>query len=100
LAPRPGVVQSLGRGNLSVASFCRVRGIRLVVGDHDATLPRGVIAPDAGVVGVAVASRNPWNITGSGTPEKSYSAYLCEVAGGSSLAEPWTTRHRRKRWGP
>jgi hypothetical protein len=24
-----------------------------------------------------------------GTPEKSHSAYPCEVAGGSSLAEPW-----------
>jgi hypothetical protein len=29
------------------------------------------------------------NITGSGTPEKSHSAYSCEVAGGSSLVEPW-----------
>jgi hypothetical protein len=36
-----------------------------------------------------VASRNHRNITGSGTPEKSQSAYPCEVAGGSSLAEPW-----------
>jgi hypothetical protein len=36
-----------------------------------------------------VASRNRRNITGSGTPEKSHSAYPCEVAGGSSLAEPW-----------
>jgi hypothetical protein len=35
-----------------------------------------------------VASRNRWNITGSGTPEKSHSAYPCEVAGGSSPAEP------------
>jgi hypothetical protein len=35
-----------------------------------------------------VASRNRQNITGSGTPEKSHSAYPCEVAGGSSLAEP------------
>jgi hypothetical protein len=34
-------------------------------------------------------SRNPWNITGSGTPEKSHSAYPCQVAGGSSLVEPW-----------
>jgi hypothetical protein len=31
--------------------------------------------------------RNRWNITGFGTPEKSHSAYPCEVAGGSSLAE-------------
>jgi hypothetical protein len=53
LAPHPGVVQFLGRGNLSVASFCHVRGVCLVVGDHDAALPRGVIAPSAGVVGVA-----------------------------------------------
>jgi hypothetical protein len=36
-----------------------------------------------------VVSRNRWNITGSGTPEKSHSAFLCEVAGGSSLVEPW-----------
>jgi hypothetical protein len=35
-----------------------------------------------------VASRNRWNITGSGTQEKSHSAYPCEVAGGSSPAEP------------
>jgi hypothetical protein len=28
------------------------------------------------------------NITGSGTPEKSHSAYPCEVAGGSASAEP------------
>jgi hypothetical protein len=35
-----------------------------------------------------VASRNLWNITGSGTPKKSHSAYPCEVAGGSSPAEP------------
>jgi hypothetical protein len=36
-----------------------------------------------------VPSRNRRNITGSGTPEKSHSAYPCEVAGGSSPAEPW-----------
>jgi hypothetical protein len=36
-----------------------------------------------------LSSRNRWNIIGSGTPEKSNSAYPCEVAGGSSLAEPW-----------
>jgi hypothetical protein len=40
-------------GDLSVASFRRVRGVCLVVGDHDEALPRGVVAPDAGVVGVA-----------------------------------------------
>jgi hypothetical protein len=34
-------------------------------------------------------SRNHRNITRSGTPEKSHSAYPCEVACGSSLAEPW-----------
>jgi hypothetical protein len=39
-------------GNLSVTGFCRVSGIRLIVGDHDATLPRGVVAPGAGVIGV------------------------------------------------
>jgi hypothetical protein len=33
--------------------------------------------------------KNRWNITRSGTPKKSHSAYPCEVAGGSSLAEPW-----------
>jgi hypothetical protein len=36
-----------------------------------------------------VASRNRRNITGSDTPEKSHSAYPCEVAGGSSSVEPW-----------
>jgi hypothetical protein len=36
-----------------------------------------------------MASRNRRNITGSGTPEKSHSAYSCEVAGGSSSTEPW-----------
>jgi hypothetical protein len=35
-----------------------------------------------------MVSRNHWNITGFGTPEKSHSVYPCEVAGGSSLAEP------------
>jgi hypothetical protein len=35
-----------------------------------------------------VASRNLLNITGSGTPEKSHSAYPCEVAGGSASTEP------------
>jgi hypothetical protein len=35
-----------------------------------------------------VASRNRLNITGSGTPEKSHSAYPCEVAGGRASAEP------------
>jgi hypothetical protein len=32
---------------------CRVGGVCWVVGDHDAAFPRGVVAPDAGVVGVA-----------------------------------------------
>jgi hypothetical protein len=36
-----------------------------------------------------VASRNHRNITRSGTPEKSHSAYPCEVAGGNSLVESW-----------
>jgi hypothetical protein len=35
-----------------------------------------------------VASRNHLNITGSGTPEKSHSAYPCEVVGGSASTEP------------
>jgi hypothetical protein len=53
LAPDPGAVQFPGRGNLSVASFCRVRGVCLVVGKHNEALPCGVVAPGAGVVGVA-----------------------------------------------
>jgi hypothetical protein len=36
-----------------------------------------------------VVSRNRRNIIGSVTPEKSHSAYPYEVAGGSSLVEPW-----------
>jgi hypothetical protein len=40
-------------GNLSVAGFCRVHGVRLVVGELDEALPRRVIAPGAGVIGVA-----------------------------------------------
>jgi hypothetical protein len=36
-----------------------------------------------------VASSNRGNITVSGTPEKSHSAYPCEVVGGNSLAGPW-----------
>jgi hypothetical protein len=36
-----------------------------------------------------MASRNHWNITGSGTLKKSHSAYPYEVAGGSSSTEPW-----------
>jgi hypothetical protein len=81
-------------GDLSVASFHRVRGICLVVSDHDEALPRRVVAPSAGVVGVAEpvirGVKEPlehhWV---SGTPEKSHSTYSCEVAGVSSLAEPW-----------
>jgi hypothetical protein len=53
LAPQPGAVRSQGRRNLSVAGTRRVGGICWVVGDYDAALPRGVIAPGAGVVGVA-----------------------------------------------
>jgi hypothetical protein len=40
-------------GNLSVAGFCHVRSVRLVVGEYDEALPRGVVAPGAGRVGVA-----------------------------------------------
>jgi hypothetical protein len=39
-------------GDLSVASFCRIRDVCPVVGHHDEALSRGVIAPDAEVVGV------------------------------------------------
>jgi hypothetical protein len=35
-----------------------------------------------------VASRNRLNITGSSTPEKSHSAYPCDVAGGGASTEP------------
>jgi hypothetical protein len=35
-----------------------------------------------------VASRKRLNITGSGTPEKSYSAYPCRLAGGNASREP------------
>jgi hypothetical protein len=80
-------------GDHSVITFRHVRGICLVVSDHNEALPRGVVALGAVVVEVAepvaAASRNQWNITRSGTLEKSHSAYPCEVAGGSSLAEPW-----------
>jgi hypothetical protein len=80
-------------GNFSVAGFCRVRGVCLVVGEHDEALPRGIVTPSAGVIRVAEpvvrGVRNHRNITGSGTPEKSHSAYPCEVAGGSSVGEPW-----------
>jgi hypothetical protein len=44
---------SQGRGNLSVAGSRHVSGVRWVVGDYDAALPRGVVAPGTGVVGVA-----------------------------------------------
>jgi hypothetical protein len=51
------------------------------------------VVPGTGVVGTAEPIvcnvEEPLNITGFGTPEKSHSAYPCEVAGGSSLAEPW-----------
>jgi hypothetical protein len=41
------------RGNLSVAGAWYVGGICWVVGNDDAALPRGVVAPSAGVVVVA-----------------------------------------------
>jgi hypothetical protein len=47
-----------------------------------------------------VASRNRRNITGSRTPEKSHSAYPCEVAGGSSSAEPWDDSSPEEAPGP
>jgi hypothetical protein len=48
LAPHPGAVQFPGE-----APQAWLRGIRLVVGKHDEALLRGVVAPGAGVVGVA-----------------------------------------------
>jgi hypothetical protein len=50
--PHPGAVQFPGRGNLSVAGFCRVHGVCLVVSEYDEALPRGVVGPDTRVVGV------------------------------------------------
>jgi hypothetical protein len=48
-------------GNLSVAGFCHVRGVRLIVGKHDEALPRGVVAPGAGVVrGVEKPPEHHW----------------------------------------
>jgi hypothetical protein len=41
------------RGAFSVASPRHVRVVRLVVDDHHEALTRGVVAPGAGVVGVA-----------------------------------------------
>jgi hypothetical protein len=46
LAPQPW-------GNLSVVGLYCVCGIRLIVSDHDAALLCGVVAPGAGVIGVA-----------------------------------------------
>jgi hypothetical protein len=60
LAPQPGVVQFPYRGNLSVTSFCRISGVRLIVGDHDATLQRGVVASGAGVRGVKEPPEHHW----------------------------------------
>jgi hypothetical protein len=70
-----GPIPGSGR-NFPVAGFHRVHGARRVVGVYHEALPRGIIAPGTGV------------ITGSGTSEKSHSAYPCEVAGESSSAEP------------
>jgi hypothetical protein len=39
--------------NFSVTGFRRVRGVRLIVGEHDEALPCGVVAPDTGVVRAA-----------------------------------------------
>jgi hypothetical protein len=93
LALHPGVFQFSDRGNLSVARFCRISGIRLIVGDHDATLPRGDVAPDTGVVGVAEpvvrGVKEPPEHYWVGHTGKSHSVYSCEVVGGSLPAEPW-----------
>jgi hypothetical protein len=92
LGPAPWRDPVPGPGNLFVACFCRVRGVRLVVGGYDEAFPRGIVDSGAGVVGVAKpvvrgveeSLEHHW----SGTPEKSHSAYPCKVTGGSSLAEP------------
>jgi hypothetical protein len=80
-------------GGFSIAGPCHVRAVGLVVDDHHEALTCGVVTPGAGVVGaaepVSVVSRNRWNITGYGTPEKSHCTYPCEMAGGSSLTKPW-----------
>jgi hypothetical protein len=90
--PHPGAVQFPGRGNLSVADFRRVRGVCLIVSEYDEALPRGVVAPGAGVVGVA----EPVVCGVEKSPEHHRVRHAgevplrvpCEVAGGSSLAEP------------
>jgi hypothetical protein len=51
-APGPGVVQFPGFGGL-LHRPRRVHAVRLVVDDHNKALACGIIAPDAGVVGVA-----------------------------------------------
>jgi hypothetical protein len=53
-APRPGIVKFPGREGL-LRRRPRVCAVRLVVGDHHEALTRGVVAPGAGVVGVAEA---------------------------------------------
>jgi hypothetical protein len=77
-------------GSVSVTSPCPVRIVGLVIDDNHEALACWVIASGAGVIGAAEqvvrGVEEPRNITGFGTPEKSHSAYPCEVAGGSSLA--------------
>jgi hypothetical protein len=92
LAPSPGVVQFPGSRGLLHRQPRRVRAIRLVIDDHNEALTRGVVAPGTGVVGVTEpvvrGVEESLEHHRAGTPEKSHSAYPCEVAGGSSLAEP------------
>jgi hypothetical protein len=65
----------------------------LDVGDHDEALPHGVIAPGAGVVGVAepvvCGVEEPLEHHRFRYAGEAHSAYPCEVAGGSSLVESW-----------
>jgi hypothetical protein len=79
-------------GGFSVASPRSIRAVGLVDDDHYEALTRGGVAPGAGVVGVAelvvCGVEEPLKHHQSDTPKKSHSAYPCEVAGGSLLAEP------------
>jgi hypothetical protein len=76
-------------GVFSIASPHCVRPIDHVANTDREVLACGIVAFSVGGGLQSVASRNHWNITGSGTLEKSHSAYPCEVVGGSSLSESW-----------